>query len=238
MPMRQIDVATDSEPTDGPETRLRVVVADGDPLARPAVATMLRDSGRFVVVAEASDGVEAAELAIHYRPELLLTETALPSIDGLELLRRVGDAAPEVRVVFLTRSHDRDLAMAALRRGARGILSKDIDPESLTRALVAVDAGEAAISRALTNELIDRLRHLPEPGCGLRPVRSPLTDREWEVLDLMLGGASTREVADALFLTSDTVYSHVKSILRKLGVSSRAAALDVAQRMIGLAPAA
>lgn len=236
--MRTDDAHRQDPNTDEPTTRLRVIIADGDPLARRVIAQTLRDSGRFIVVAEAADGVEALELTLHYRPELLLTEAVLPKVDGLELLRRVATDAPQVRTVVLTRSEDPELALAALRRGAQGVLSKELEPEAVVRALVAVHAGEPAVSRALTALLIAHLRRSPEPGRGLRPVRSPLTDREWEVLDLLLGGCTTNDIADELVLTSDTVYSHVKSIMRKLGVSSRAAALEVAQRLVTLAPAA
>ena len=98
----------------------------------------------------------------------------------------------------------------------------------MARALRSVATGEAAVSRALTNHLVELLRTTAENGSGMRPVKSPLTTREWEVLDLICAGNSTREISGKLFLSEDTVYSHTKSILRKLGVHSRVEAVAVA----------
>src|SRR5947209_11397362 len=121
--------------------------------------------------------------------------------------------------------------MHVLRAEAARFQCKDASTESVTRALRAVAHGEAAISRHLTMRLVEMMRRTSENGIGLRPVKSVLTSREWEVLDLMCAGAATREIADALFLSEDTVYSHSKSILRKLGVHSRGEAVIAAERL-------
>jgi two-component system, NarL family, response regulator LiaR len=218
-----------------PAGKIGAVVVDADPLARPAITETLRRSGKFTVVAAAGDGVEGLELARHYRPDLLVTEAALPRIDGLELTRRLAVAAPQVRVVVLTVAPDDELAIGALRDGASGVLSKHIDPAALVRALVGVHAGEAAISRRLTAKLVERLRRLPEAGRGVRPIRSPLTTREWEILDLVAGGGTTRSIADTLVLSDETVSSHIKNIRRKLGVRSRAEAVQSARQLMELA---
>jgi two-component system nitrate/nitrite response regulator NarL len=225
-------------PDEGLAAKLRVIVADGDPLARGLIVQGLRDSGRFVVVATAADGVEALELASHYRPELLVTEATLPRVNGIELTRRVTAAAPEVGVVLLTVFAEADLALAALRAGAKGVLSKEIGMEALSRALVGVHQGEAAVSRLLIAKLVEQLQRVPEPGRGLRPVHSTLTTREWEVLDLLSSGAGTAEVADRLVVTEDTVYSHVKSLMRKLGVRTRAEAIAAARELVQQSAAA
>jgi two-component system, NarL family, response regulator LiaR len=217
--------------------RTRLIIADPDPLARRLIRDALSAAEGMVVVAEAKDGTELAELATHYKPDLVLTEIAMPSVDGIEACRRILAKAPNVRVVMFTVNRDRDVELRALRAGASGVLSKDTSIESLVRAVRGVIGGEAAISRRLTMDLIEIIRRTSEGGSGLRPVKSVLTSREWEVLDLICAGASTREIAETLFLSEDTVYSHSKSILRKLGVHSRGEAVIAAERLRGMAVA-
>jgi NarL family two-component system response regulator LiaR len=216
---------------------LRMVIADGDPMARHVVVERLQADGDIVVVGEASDGPEAVELTRTLEPDVLLTESSLRRLDGLGVMRGVAEAAPDVRVVFFSTAADDSLQLQALRAGACGFLSKEVELDGLARALRAVGRGEAAISRRATLRVIESLRTIPPDGVGLRPIKSPLTTREWEVLELLTEGASTHDVANTLVLSVETVYSHIKSIMRKLGVHSRAAAIAEAKR-IKLGPVA
>lgn len=217
--------------TAGQAQRPRVMIVDGDPLARRMIRDGLQRGRSFVIVAEAADGVEAVELAVHYRPEVVLMEPALPRLDGVEATRRIVACTDDVRVVMLAAAPDFELGVRALRAGASGFISKEVEIDVVVQTLSAVVRGEAAISRALTTELIEHLRAIPEDRPGLRPVRSDLTCREWEVLDLLRAGASTADVATALVVSEDTVYSHVKNIMRKLDVSSRSEAVSAAARL-------
>ena len=209
---------------------LRVIIADDDPLARRVVKDALQ-AANVTVIAEACNGREAAELAIHYRPDCVLMDIVMPEVDGLEAARRIMQRAPEVRVVFLTASEADGIGLLALRTGACGFLSKDLDIAALPRTLFGTISGQAAISRELTRQLIEIYRTTRDDGLGMRPVYSVLTSREWEVLDLLSAHRSTDEIADLLVLSPETVRSHVKNLLRKLGVRTRADAVAEAQRL-------
>ena len=211
---------------------LRTIIADDDPLARRVVKDALQAAG-ITVVAEAAGGREAIELSVYYTPDVLLLDVLMPGIDGLEATRTIHASHPEVRIVLLTASEDEDLGLLGLRAGAVGFLRKSVDPETLPRIVRAVADGEAAVPRRLTARLVERYQHTREDASGMRPVRSSLTDREWEVLDLLCDGGTTETIADDLVLTGETVRSHVKSILRKLGVSTRRDAIAEAGRLRG-----
>jgi two-component system, NarL family, response regulator LiaR len=209
---------------------LRVIVADDDALARRVVRDVLQADG-VVVIAEASCGREATELALYYRPDVVVMDIVMPGVDGISATREIVRAAPGVRVVMLTCSDDQHIGLMALRAGASGFLAKSMDLAALPRTLRAVRAGEPAVSRGMTAHLIDVARRMRDDVSGIRPVRSPLTAREWEVLDLLCEGMSTDVIADTLVLSAETVRSHVKSVLRKLGVRSRGEAVAAARRL-------
>jgi NarL family two-component system response regulator LiaR len=210
---------------------IHVVIADSDPLARRVIRDALQDRTGFVVPAEASNGREAVELSVHYRPDVTLMEASLPGLDGLAATRRIRGQAPEVRVLIFSRDDSESIQLEALQAGASGFVSKNVAVETVSRVIESVVRGEAAISRKMTMQLIERLRDLPEGGVGMRPVRSPLTEREWEVLDLLCQGKSTRDIAEALVLSEETIYSHSKNLLRKLHVHSREEAVEAAEQL-------
>jgi two-component system, NarL family, response regulator LiaR len=211
-------------------TELRTILADDDPLARRVIRDTLQADG-ITVVADAANGRDAVELALFYRPDVVVMDYMMPGMDGLEATRRLLAAAPEVRVVMLTGADDQELGLRALSAGATGYLTKDLELEALPRALRGTLLGEAAISRRLAMTLVEHYRREHAGRRGLRPIQSPLTDREWEVVDLLAAGAGTEEIAQALVLSTETVRSHLKRIYRKLGVRSRADAVRAAARL-------
>ncbi len=228
-----------TRPPDPPESpaldeptpaRLRVIICDDDPLVRRLVRDALHVAG-IVVIAEASSGREAIDLTRHYRPDVVLMDVAMPGMDGIEATRRIAAHVPGARVVMLTGSQDDELALRGLRAGAVGYLSKNASVEAIPQALRDASTGEAAISGQLSMRLVERLRMVPEAGVGMRPVRSVLTSREWEILDRLCTNESTGEMAEALVLSAATVRSHVKNLLRKLGVRSREEAVALAANL-------
>jgi NarL family two-component system response regulator LiaR len=208
---------------------LRTIVADDDPLVRRLIRDTLQ-TDNVTVVAEATTGREAVELALFYRPDVVVMDYMMPEMDGIEATRRLYEQDPDIRVVMLT-GGDETLGLRGLRAGAVGFLSKDMELSSLPRALRGALDGEAAISRRLAMHLVQHYRSAPTGGMGLRPVRSSLTDREWEVLDLLSGGASTDDIARLLVLSIETVRTHLKNLYRKLEVRTREQAVEAAVRM-------
>ena len=223
-----VDLANNAEKSG---ERPRVLVADPDRLARRALTDSLRTDGSFAVIGQASDGVEAVELACHYRPDIVLIATSLTGLDAIVACERIIARTTDTRVVMLATAPDLDLEMRAVRAGASGFVIKSAEVDTIRRALAIVGGGHAIISPELTGVLVDRLRRTPADGTGTRPVKSALTNREWEILDLMCGQMGTRDIADALYLSPETVNSHVKNVLKKLGVHSRAAAVEAASML-------
>ena len=210
------------------ERPIRVVIADHDGLARSMMRTELVAADGIATVATAGDGPEALELVRSYRPRVLIIDTVLLSNGRMELIGRILSASPSTRVVTISVDDDRT-ALAALRAGAIGHLSKDMNPRGLGRLVARAAAGEALVPRRLVLPLLELARQLPEGGW--RPLHSRLTTREWEIIELISDGASTQEIADRLVLSPTTVYSHVKNLLRKLGVHSRREAVIAASRL-------
>lgn len=202
-----------------------VLLADGHLPTRAGVRETLEDAG-MIVVADVGTAAEAIGLATEHRPDLVLLDPHMPG-DGIAAAAEIAERLPGTRVVMLAASAEDEALFGALRAGARGYLLKDTNPDRLAIALEGVMSGEAALPRVLTSRLIDefrsrdRRRHIP----ALRLGGEPLTEREWEVLELMREGLSTREIAQRLKISAVTVRRHVSATLRKLGVSDRAGAL-------------
>jgi NarL family two-component system response regulator LiaR len=210
---------------------LRVLVADDDPLVRSAVREALSSPGDIRIDGEASNGEQAVAIALRRRPDVVLLDVGIPRVDAITVTRRIHQQAPDVHVVVFSSSPDDELGLLGLRAGAVGFLLKDVTSEALARALRGIARGEAAVSRTLTRQVLDYLHLGTETGSGMRPVWSTLTSREWQVLDLLCEGRATEEIADRLVLSVETIRTHVKHVLAKLGAHSRAEAIAVAKRL-------
>ena len=210
---------------------IRVLVADDHPPTRAGVRAALEQQGTFSVCAEVPDGDSAVEAARRERPDVCLLDIHMPG-DGIKAAETISRELPETAVVMLTVSRADEDLFDALRAGASGYLLKDIDPARLPHALRGVLDGEAALPRRLVTLLIEEFRERRRrrriPLVGRRSVE--LTDREWEVLDLMRDGLQTEEIAARLFISPVTVRTHVSAILRKLHVQTREDALKLLER--------
>jgi DNA-binding NarL/FixJ family response regulator len=204
----------------------RVLVVDDHPLTREALASLLSAHG-FEIAGLASDGAEALEAAAETRPDLVLLDLSMPGLDGLTALPRLREAAPDCEVVVLTASGTEENLLAAIRRGAAGYLLKSEPPERIAAFLEGVAEGEAALSGPIARRLLEQVRHGNGRGSGVPDrIAMQLSAREVEVLLLLDEHLGTDEIARRLFISEHTVRSHVKSLLRKLGVSSRRDALE------------
>src|ERR671934_2292909 len=202
-----------------------VLIVDDHPLTREALGALLTQHG-FSVVGQASDGEEAIGCARRLQPRLVLLDLSMPGLSGLEALPRLREAAPGCEVVVLTASGTEENLLAAIRGGAAGYLLKTESPERIAEFLDGVVNGEAALSGPVARRLLEQVRSGGR-GSGVPDrIASVLSARELEVLLLLDEHHGTDEIAQRLFISEHTVRSHVKSLLRKLGVSSRREALE------------
>ena len=204
----------------------RILLVDDHPLTRSALAGLLRQHG-FDVLGEAADGEEAISSAESLQPDLILLDLSMPGLDGLGALPRLREAAPHCEVVVLTASGTEENLLGAIRGGAAGYLLKSEPPERIVDFLRGVANGEAALSGTVARRLLEQVRAGGGRGSGVPDsIAAVLSARELEVLLLLDEHLGTDEIAKRLFISEHTVRSHVKSLLRKLGVSSRRDALE------------
>jgi DNA-binding NarL/FixJ family response regulator len=208
---------------------LAVVLADRDALARGVIARSLTDTGDFVVAGETASGLEAAALCARLRPAVAVLEYRLRDIDGAEATRRI---APDTRVMILSAGPVEEFWFAALSAGVHGIVAKDTPLPDAVDAVRRVAGGEHVLPPSVTRLVVERVRAIPTLRRRLRPVQSKLTEREWEVVALLRDGATTAEVAAQLRLSDETVYTHLKNVMRKLGVHSRREILVAADALL------
>jgi two-component system, NarL family, nitrate/nitrite response regulator NarL len=213
------------EPLASCNVGLRVLIADGDGLARRMMHSALRGDERIAVVVSAEDAREALALARYYRPAVAVVDAGVPPEGALALVGQLLRQAPETRVLSVS-VDDEQTAVEGLRLGTVGHISKDIDPNQLADLVVRAAQGEAIVPQQLLMPLLECLRNVPYSGW--RPLHSRLTTREWEIIDLLADGANTERIAEQLVLSQSTVYSHVKNVLRKLGVHTRRDAVAAA----------
>jgi two-component system NarL family response regulator len=201
-----------------------VLLVDEHALFREGLGLALAGIDDIDVAGEAVDGDDALERSVDLRPDVVVMDVRMPEGSGAGAIARIRAARPDIAVLVLTGSQDEDDLVDALRSGATGYLLKDASVEEVADAIRAVARGHGAISPTMTAKVLELFRRLTD---GLRP---RLTDRELDVLRLVVKGLPNREIAGELFISQNTVKNHVRNILDKLRVRSKAEAATLAVR--------
>jgi DNA-binding NarL/FixJ family response regulator len=198
---------------------IRLLIVDDHPVVRNGLSGMFESEADFVVVGEAGDGREALRRAQALAPDVVLMDLRMPEMDGVSAIVALAKAGVSARVLVLTTYDTDGDVLAAIEAGATGYLLKDAPPEELFRAVRSAAAGESALSPAVATRVVDQMRGQPQPS------EEPISQREFEVLELVAQGHSNREAASRLFISEATVKTHLVHIYAKLDVSDRAAAV-------------
>jgi len=209
--------------TNSPAQPIRVMLVDDHTMVRWGLATFLMVFEDFKLVGEAENGRTAVQLCAEVLPDVVLMDMAMPDMDGVTATRLIHHQFPQVRVIALTSFKEGKLIRDALEAGAIGYMLKDASAEELAQAIRAAHAGRATLSPEATQALVHAASQPLEPGLDL-------TEREREVLLLMIEGLNNTQIAGRLTVSPSTVKSHVSNILSKLGVASRTEAVTLALR--------
>jgi two-component system, NarL family, response regulator LiaR len=202
---------------------IRVMIVDDHTMVRRGLATMLKVFDDLQLVGEAESGEAAIQLCAEAIPNVILMDLSLPGMDGAVATRAIRQEFPQVKVIALTSFKEGDRIKNALEAGAIGYLLKDVSADELAQAIRAAHAGRATLSPEAAQALVETANQSPFPGLDL-------TERELEVLALMVEGLNNTQIAGRLTVSSSTIKSHVSNILSKLGVASRTEAVTLALR--------
>jgi len=210
--------------------KFTVLIADDHPVFRKGLRALLASLADVELVGEATNGLEAIQLAEQLQPDILLMDLQMPEGGGLTAIRQIVQTSPHIRILVVTMFQDDDSVFAALRAGARGYVLKDMDDMEISRAILAVGNGEAIFSPAIAERLMDFFSARPALPVEIFP---ELTESERKVLRLMAGGANNEAIARQLSLSHKTVRNYVSNIFSKLQVADRSQAI-VKAREAGL----
>ncbi|RMH93042.1 DNA-binding response regulator [Lysobacter pythonis] len=205
-------------------TVIKVFLVDDQTLVRQGVRSLLALADNIEVAGEAADGREAVERIPACAPDVVLMDMRMPVMSGLEALQALAGANHLPPTIILTTFDDDQLVLAGIKAGARGYLLKDVSLDQLVGAIETVAAGGSLVQPAVTQRLLSGLEHMQNAFVSLEQP-DPLTDRETEILRLMAGGFSNKEIANSLGVAEGTIKNHVSSILSKLGVRDRTRAV-------------
>jgi len=200
---------------------INILIADDHPVVREGLITMIKREPDFRVVGEAANGVEAVNKAKELKPDIVLMDLRMPELDGVEAIRQISLAEPNIKFIILTTYSDDEYIFRGIEVGARAYLLKDAPRADLFKAIRAVYRGESLIQPVVASKVLDRFAELS------RQAQAPetLSEREVEVLRLMSKGDANKEIAAQLHITDSTVKTHISSIFQKLNAKDRTEAV-------------
>jgi len=204
---------------------IKVLIADDHLFYREGVRTLLNTAEGIEIIGEASNGQEVVERAAELKPDVILMDLKMPSLNGIDATRQIMQKQPNVGILVITMFDDDESVFAVMRAGARGYLLKDADQEELVRAITAVYRDEAIFSPAIARRMMNYFSHLPRERAKAENVFPDLTDREYEILELIAQGHGNPAIANKLSLSVKTVQNYVSNILNKLQVADRSEAI-------------
>ncbi len=214
-----------------PDERLRVLIADDHQLFRRGLRMVLDDEDDIEVVAEAGDGRETVELTREHAPDVVVLDVRMPVLSGIEAAREIRAEQPGTRILVLTISDEEDDLYEAIKAGANGYLLKEISIDEIGDAVRQIHAGQSLITPSMASKLLEEFAALVRRDEQPPEVPAPrLTPREMEVLEHIAKGMNNRDIANALFISENTVKNHVRNILEKLHLRSRMEAVLYAVR--------
>jgi len=205
---------------------IRVMLVDDQGIVREGLSSLLNIKPDLEVVGEAENGQVAVERALEIQPDIILMDMRMPVMDGVAATEALRQKAPQIHILVLTTFDDEDYVSQAMRLGARGYLLKDTPSEELAEAIRAVHKGYTHFGPGIFEKMITTTSIAANP-----PELAELTPREKEVLALIAGGQSNREIAEALFISERTVKNHVNSILKRLNLRDRTQAAILATNL-------
>ena len=200
---------------------IRVLLADDQAMVRTGFRAIIQVQRDMEVVGEASNGVEAVELALRLRPDVVLMDVRMPVLDGIEATKRILADLPAVRVLVLTTFDNDEYVVQSLAAGAIGFLLKDADARALLGGIRSVYRGEPVLASAATRALVDQVRPAEARTRRAGELLQSLSERERQVVAMVADGLTNREIAEQLFLAESTVKTHLNRILAKLGARDR-----------------
>jgi DNA-binding NarL/FixJ family response regulator len=207
-------------------TRIRLVVVDDHALFRRGLVGLLKDMPEFEVIGEASDGLEAIDLIQRAHPDVVLMDVNMPRMDGIQTVHMLHSHRTDVRILMLTISQDDEDLLGAIQAGADGYLLKSTEPEDLRRSILRVAQGQGVLSPEVTAAVLKAAAHR-----GTVENEGLLSDRELEVLGCLAEGQTTLQIASHLFISENTVKTHIRHILEKLEAANRTEAVSKAMQL-------